>query len=153
MLIIYHSREALTARQAGLLHMGWLPSPDDGQAGAAHTWWVVGAGDAYRAEGLWPLGLDRQGNQVYAVGRVSRPDVVGRAFRGVSELFGVDPTTYMLTEVGPDQAWGDLVVMGLDRLGLRTLARRLERRVLQARWGDCTQAVARVQAALSTPSL
>lgn len=140
-MIIYHSREALTARLAGLLHVGALgPQPDP-----ARAWAVLQAPPVHGAEGLWPLGLDPDGHEIYAVGRASRPDVVDRVFHGVAEVFAIAPTTYLLVDVGPRQAWGDLLLVSLRRVGLDGIARGLEERLLARRWRACRAAVARAR--------
>lgn len=140
-MIIYHSREALPARLAGLLHVGRLDRRPDPR----RAWSAVMAPEAYRAEGLWPLGADERGNQVYAVGRASRPDVVVRVFHGIAEVFAIAPTAYLLVDVGPCDAWGDLAVIGLRRLGVSGLAAWLEQRFLAWRWRPCLEAVERAR--------
>jgi hypothetical protein len=140
-LILYHSREALTARLAALMHTGRLGQRPD----PTLAWEAIAAPQAYRAEGLWPAGADRWGQAVYAVGRASRPDVVDRVFHGLAEVFGIDPGAYLLVDVGPVQAWGDLALIGLRRLGLSRLARRLELRLLERRWPACHAAVERAR--------
>ncbi|MFZ5828072.1 MAG: DUF3189 family protein [Bacillota bacterium] len=140
-MIIYHSREALTARLAGLLHVGSLgPRPDP-----VGAWPAVGAPEAYGAEGLFHLGADEQGHQVYAAGRASRPDVVDRVLHGLAELFAIDPASYLLVAVGPGHALADQPAVTLRRLGLGTLAARLEIHLLARRWPACLAAVERAR--------
>lgn len=140
-MIIYHSREALTARLAGLLHVKRLERRIDPN----RAWSAVRAPEAYGARGLWPLGADEGGHEVYAVGQASRPDVVDHVFHGLAEVFGIASTGYLLVAVGPGHAWIDLAVLGLRRLGLSGLASRLERRLLGHRWRGCLEAVERAR--------
>lgn len=136
-MIIFHSREALTARVAALLYVGRLPL----EATPAQTWTAIRAWEAYRWEGLWSVGQDRWGEPVYAVGRASRPDVVDRVFHGLAGVFGIEPDSYLLINVGPVQAWPDLAFVGLRRTGLGALARRFERDLIGRRWPVCLEAV------------
>lgn len=158
-MIIYHSREALTARLAALIHVGRLGAEVD----PAAAWSAIDVEDAHGAEGLWLAGhgawSSRDGSSadgaqawpsgqtipVYAAGRLSRPDVVERAFNGTADLFEVESRSYKLVAVGPSHGWGDLVHLGLRRLGLAGWARRLELRLLATRWPGCLAAVKRVR--------
>lgn len=144
-MIIYHSREALTARLAALLHVGRLRPA----ATPAEAWALVEPAHAYRAAGLWRAGVDREGRPVCAVGRASRADVTERAFHGLARLFGIAPDRYRLIGVGPDLAWGDPLLIGLRLAGLTPLARPFEIRLLQRRWATCQRAVAEASAGKS----
>ena len=137
-LIIYHSREALTARLAGLLHAGRLPpAPNPAQA-----WEAAEAAGAYAGAGLWRAGEGLRGESVFAVGRASRPEVVARVFQGLAALFGIDARRYLLVSVGPDQAYDDLGVIALRRVGLHRLARRVEEGLIARRWPAAAAAAA-----------
>lgn len=140
-MIIFHSREALTARLAALLYVGRLGRA----AGAERAWEAVAAPGAYQAEGLWEAGRGPWGEPVFAVGRASRPEVVDRVFHGLAEVFGIAPASYLLVNVGPVQAWPDLLVVALRRLGLGGLARSLELSLLARRWPACLAAVRRAR--------
>ncbi len=140
-MIIYHSREALTARLAALIHAGRISD----RAEPNVVWKEAEVEDAYRTVGLWQAGLDLRGRPVCAVGRSSRPDVAERAFCGLARVFGISPDRFLLVDVGPDEAWGDLLLLGLRQFGLIDLAHSLEIRLLRRRWRECQAAVAFAQ--------
>lgn len=136
MLVIYHSRGALPARQAAALHLGWVTPADSQQ----EVFERLGGRGAFATLGLWALGCDQAGRTVYAFGRASRPDVVHRAFHGMAHLFGLERDTFLLANVGAPVAWTDIGVRSPDRMGLHRLADWLALVGLQRGWQDAAAA-------------
>lgn len=138
-MIIYHSREALSARLAALLHAGQLGADPELPKAQA----LINPPEAYRFTGLWLAGRDAAGRPIYAVGHASRPEVVERVFAGLAALFAIDPASYRLVAVGPQRAWGELALSAFHQVGLSGVARPLERLLLARRWRPCREVVIR----------
>jgi hypothetical protein len=144
-LVIYHSRGSLPARQAAAFHMGWLPEvAPGGDAGLQQVYDLLGGAAVLKSEGLWAVGQDRRGRRVCAFGRASRPDVVYRAFHGMADIFGLEKHSFLLQNVGPGVAWQDLQRNALARLGMEAAAHAVEMRTLREGWAQAQAAVAQV---------
>lgn len=139
MLVIYHSRDYLPARQAAAIHTGLLPPGPPADLREARS--ILEAGRALTATGLWAAGTDSDGRRIFAVGRASRPEVAYRAFCAMANLMGVDRSRFLLQNVGSPVAWAELAVSALGRLGLVRLAERLELGILRRTWAQAGCAV------------
>jgi hypothetical protein len=136
MLVIFYSRGAFPARQAAVRYLGGRPGE-----------WQV---DRLRRDGFWHVGDDPQGRGVYALGGVSRPDVIFRAFHGMVGLFGLSHAELVLQPVSSSVAWADMGSALLRKLGLRGMAEQLEAREVAQSWAEADLAV--VQLAAKTKS-
>lgn len=105
-MVIYHSRGLLPARQAAAAHLG------------------LDLARVPNGEGLIPLGADPSGHEVAALTGVTGGGVVERAFESVADAFGLPPGGWLLKDVGPPSPWPERWAMLLRYIGLGVLAHR-----------------------------
>jgi hypothetical protein len=117
MLIIYHSRDVFSARQAAALHAGRLAPGADWHSVRD----ALGGDGAPRAQGLW-----QAADSIYALGQASQPQVVVHAFDSLAESFAIDRGRYVLAPVGPTVAWSDRLAGLLRWCGLSHWAEQVE---------------------------
>lgn len=101
MKIIYHcyggNHSSVTA---AAVHLGKLPQnrlPTAGELLSLELFDKQGSRDIGK---IIKVGTDGWGNDVFVVGRLSRPQILFNMFRGLGEHFEIAPEDYMLVDVG-----------------------------------------------------